>query len=100
MNTFYLTCFTLGCVLSILAAFGGLGRLHFGYLHFHSHVRVHRSGSFSAINGFTLPAFLCWFGGAGYLLDSYGFAVMPLVFLLATISGLVEPPSPSDWAGI
>lgn len=89
MNTFYLTCFTLGFVLSILAAFTGLGRLHFGHIHFHSHVHVRHAGSFSAINGFTLPAFLCWFGGAGYLLSNYSPLVLPLVILISAISGLV-----------
>ena len=88
MNTFYLTCFTLGFVLSILAAFTGLGRLHFGHLHIHTHAHGHQGGSLSAINGFTLPAFLCWFGGAGYLLNNYSPFVMPLVILLAAISGL------------
>ncbi len=89
MNTFYLTCFTLGFVLSILAAFSGLGRLHFGHLHVRAHARVHHNGSLSAINGFTLPAFLCWFGGAGYLLGSYRPLSMPLVIILAAISGLL-----------
>ena len=89
MNTFYLTCFTLGFVLSILAAFTGLGRLHFGHVHFHTHAHVRHGGSFSAINGFTLPAFLCWFGGAGYLLSNYSPLVLPLVILISAISGLV-----------
>ena len=89
MNTFYLTCFTLGFVLSILAAFSGLGRLHFGHVHVHSHAHVHHGGGLSAINGFTLPAFLCWFGGAGYLLNNYSPLVMPLVILLSAISGLI-----------
>ena len=42
-----------------------------------------------AINGFTLPAFLCWFGGAGYLLHHYSPLMMPLVILFATISGML-----------
>ena len=89
MNTFYLTCFTLGFVLSILAAFTGMGRLHFGHLHIHTHAHAHvrHGGSFSAINGFTLPAFLCWFGGAGYLLNNYSPFVMPVVILISAISG-------------
>lgn len=90
MNTFYLTCFTLGFVLSILAAFSGLGRLHFGHMHVHAHhAHPHHAGSMSAINGFTLPAFLCWFGGAGYLLNNYSPLVMLLVILLAAVSGFV-----------
>ncbi|MDP9051185.1 MAG: hypothetical protein M3O31_10785, partial [Acidobacteriota bacterium] len=73
MVTFYLICFVLGFVLSVLAAFSGLGRVHFGHLHIgHAHVHTHAhakaGGHMSALNGFTLPAFLCWFGGTGYLL--------------------------------
>jgi hypothetical protein len=95
MNTFYLICFVLGFVLSLMAAFGGLGRLHFGHIHLHfghAHARVHTHakapGQISALNGFTLPAFLCWFGGAGYLLLRYSSIYAPLVLLIAVVSGL------------
>jgi hypothetical protein len=104
MNTFFLVCFVLGLVLSLLAAFSGLGRLHlgqirFGHVHVHSGAHMHTGagthaqgrpgGQISAFNGFTLPAFLCWFGGAGYLLLHYSPLVMPLVLLLAVASGLL-----------
>jgi membrane protein implicated in regulation of membrane protease activity len=94
MTTVYLICFVLGFVLSLLAAFTGLGRVHFGHVHFgHAHTRVHghakAGGQMSALNGITLPAFLCWFGGAGYLLHQYSSIYGPLVFLLAALSGLV-----------
>ena len=77
----------------VLAAFTGLGRMHFGHIHFgHAHLRVHTharaSGQLSGINGFTLPAFLCWFGGAGYLLHQYSPFFAPLVLILAVLSGL------------
>ena len=95
MTTFYLTCFVLGFVLSVLAAFSGLGRLHFGHvrfghMHMHSHGHAHaHSGHVSALNGFTLPAFLCWFGGAGYLLHRYSPLMSWLVLLLAVAAGLI-----------
>jgi hypothetical protein len=93
MSTVYLTCFVLGFVLSLLAAFSGLGRLHFGHVHVgHAHVHGHAhsgSGQVSALNGFTLPAFLCWFGGAGYLLYRYSPVSGWLVLVLAVGSGLV-----------
>jgi len=92
MNAIYLICFVLGLVLSLLAVFSGLGRLHFGHFgHAHVHAKVHAShgGQISAINGFTLPAFLCWFGGAGYLLRNYSPLVTPVVLLLAVASGLL-----------
>jgi membrane protein implicated in regulation of membrane protease activity len=93
MTTFYLICFVLGFVLSVLAAFSGLGRVHVGHIHFgHAHVRLHTharaGGQISALNGFTLPAFLCWFGGAGYLLHVYSSLFAPVVLLLAMMSGL------------
>ncbi len=97
MNTFFLICFVLGLTLSLLAAFGGLGRLHFGHFHAHGHVGVHAHstshvrgpGSLSAINGFTLPAFLGWFGGAGYLLHNYSPLIISAVLIRALASGLV-----------
>jgi hypothetical protein len=98
MATFYLICFVLGFVLSVLAAFTGLGRVHFGHFHLghfhlgHTHPRVHThadaGGNLPALNGITLPAFLCWFGGAGYLLQQYSPIFAPLVLLLAMIAGL------------
>jgi hypothetical protein len=93
MNTLYLICFVLGFVLSVLAAFSGLGRVHFGHIHLgHAHLRAHAhakaGGQLSALNGFTLPAFLCWFGGAGYLLHQYSSLYAPVVLLLAVMSGL------------
>ena len=92
MNTVYLVCFVLGFVLSVLAAFSGLGHLHFGHIRLgHLHIRAHHTtGSHvSALNGFTLPAFLCWFGGAGYLLRNYSPLYAPLVLALAVASGLI-----------
>ena len=92
MTTFYLTCFVLGLVLSVLAALTGLGRMHFGHFHFghsHVHARAGAGSHFSAINGFTLPAFLCWFGGAGYLLQQFSPFLRLLVLLFAIALGLV-----------
>jgi len=97
MNTFFLICFVLGLTLSLLAAFCGLGRLHLGHFHAHGQVGVHAHGashvrgpgSLSAINGFTLPAFLGWFGGAGYLLHNYSPLIISAVLILALAAGLV-----------
>lgn len=89
MISLYLVCFVLGVVLSLLAAFSGLGRIHFGHFQPHAtHVPV-RSGHLHlpAFNGFTLAAFLCWFGGAGYLLDRYSSLIGPFVMLAAALAG-------------
>lgn len=91
---FYLFCFALGLCLSAIAFVGGFSHLHLGHLHFghagHAHVAGHggNANSISPINGFTLVIFLCWFGGAGYLLQRYGGFIVPVVVLLSTIAGI------------
>jgi hypothetical protein len=103
MITFYLICFTLGLSLTVLSALGAFTHLHMGHVHLHlhpghgaGHTHVHIPGaqgaagkaSVSPVNGFTLAAFLCWFGGCGYLLArSHNFG-MWLVLSLATITGI------------
>ncbi|HZD77521.1 MAG TPA: hypothetical protein VE218_10975 [Acidobacteriaceae bacterium] len=95
-ENWYLVCFGVGLVLSVLAFVGGFGHLHLG--HFHSghahvgHLHTHAThgghdGSLSPFNGFTLPAFLCWFGGAGYLLCRFSPFWGAGVFALAVLSG-------------
>lgn len=104
MTTFYLICFTLGLSLTVLSALGAFTHLHIGHAHLHlhpghggGHTHVHVGGplaqgagkaSVSPVNGFTLAAFLCWFGGCGYLLArSHDFG-MGVVLALATITGI------------
>jgi hypothetical protein len=78
MITLYLICFTLGLSLTVLSALGVFTHLHFGHVHFHvghthvPHVQGGMKSSVSPVNGFTLAAFLCWFGGCGYLLAKSG----------------------------
>src|SRR5882762_778879 len=97
---FYMVCFTLGLSLTVLSALGVFSHLHFGHFHLghagHSHIpHLHGHGSvadgkagISPVNGFTIAAFLCWFGGCGYLLSHYGNFVMPIVLGVSTITGL------------
>jgi membrane protein implicated in regulation of membrane protease activity len=96
MDSFYLVCFGVGLVLSVASVLGGfthlhLGRLHIGHVTHAPHSAVVRGNShgLSSVNGFTVPAFLCWFGGAGYLLHRYSVFVAPLVLLLSLLSGIV-----------
>jgi membrane protein implicated in regulation of membrane protease activity len=101
MITFYLICFTLGLSLTVLSALGAFTHIHFGHLHLHAghgvgHGHVHvpnvrgavTKSSVSPVNGFTLAAFLCWFGGCGYLLARSGDFGMFVVLALAAITGL------------
>jgi hypothetical protein len=80
---FYLVCFVLGLVMCILSLFTG-GHFHFGH---HAHF-WHHHGGVSPINGFTITAFLCWFGGVGYLLSTHSGFFAPLVLLLSGLSGI------------
>ena len=99
MTTFYLICFTLGLSLTVLSALGVFTHIHFGHVHLHlghgGHAHIHVPGvrgavartGVSPVNGFTLAAFLCWFGGCGYLLARSGDFGMFVVLALATITG-------------
>ena len=97
----YLVCFGVGLVLALLTYFGGFGHVHLGHLHgghFHlghghaGHLHTHAPGTHDAgispLNGFTLMAFLCWFGGTGYLLQRFTGLLAVGVFAVALISGL------------
>jgi hypothetical protein len=88
-------------VLALLTFFSGFGHLQFGHVHgghFHfghshaGHLHTHTPGghdsSLSPINGFTLMAFLCWFGGTGYLLRRFTGVLGLSVFAFAVLSGL------------
>ena len=100
-ETVYLTCFGVGLVLSLLAFFSGFGHLHFGHIRLHvghHHVGGHHGASLrvgarhaahmSPLNGFTIVAFLCWFGGTGYLLHHGSVFSNALVLLFSAVSGL------------
>ena len=88
-ETFYLSCFGIGLILSVLSFAGGFGHLHIGHTHIgHHHVARGHTNTMSPLNGFTAMAFLCWFGGAGYLFLHSRLFLVPVVFLFAALSGL------------
>lgn len=96
-NELYLICFGIGLVLSLLAFAGGFLHLHVGHFHIggHGHLLSKAGahghggpGQMSPVNGFTVVAFLCWFGGTGYLLHHGGFLAAAFVLLFAALSGL------------
>jgi membrane protein implicated in regulation of membrane protease activity len=99
MDSFYLICFCVGLILSLLSLIGGFAHLHIGRIHVghmaHGHAphtpngAAHRSPGLSAVNGFTIVAFLCWFGGTGYLLHHFNIFIAPLVLILAMLGGIV-----------
>jgi membrane protein implicated in regulation of membrane protease activity len=106
MITFYLICFTLGLILTLMAALGTFSHFHIGHVHFHvghAHGHAHLAGakgatirggtgksSVSPVNGFTLAAFLCWFGGCGYLLSrgaDFAFFTVLAISLVTGVAG-------------
>ena len=92
----YLTCFGVGLTLTVVASMGGFLHLHVGHWHLggHGHVSKGHGGSsrgpgqMSPVNGFTIVAFLCWFGGTGYLLTHGGVFTWLLVLGLSLLSGM------------
>jgi membrane protein implicated in regulation of membrane protease activity len=99
-EAFYLLCFVVGFVFSVLAALGGgaHARLHVPHLHLHGHAHVGHAGGhgsaggrggMSPLNASTISAFLAWFGGAGYLLTRYSSIWALLALGLACVFGLV-----------
>jgi membrane protein implicated in regulation of membrane protease activity len=93
MDSFYLICFSVGLVMSLLSLLGGFAHLHFGRFHIGHTAHAHGShgtgdSGLSSVNGFTVTAFLCWFGGVGYLLHRYSGFIAPVVLLLSAISGI------------
>ena len=94
---FYFACFVAGLLLSIISLLGGMGHIHWHFHGFHAtHVHVphgsatgNGSASVPWWNAFSIMAFLCWFGAAGYLMTRYGTLVASAVFMLAALCGLL-----------
>ena len=118
-SDFYLICFLVAFILSVVSFL-------FGNLHLHLHVGHHghgpnlhlgkgggRGSSVSFFNAGTITAFLAWFGGAGYLLTRYasiwvwfalagavmaGLAGAATVFwFLVKLSATERPLDPADY---
>jgi membrane protein implicated in regulation of membrane protease activity len=92
MNNFFLICFATGLVLSLVSFAGGFVHLHIGKFHLghaggHSHASGGHKSGLSAVNAFTVLAFVTWFGGAGYLLNQAKSLPVFAVYLLASICG-------------
>ena len=81
---FYLLCFVIGFLLSAVSFLSG--RLHLPHAHFHG--PSHGKGGLSPFNFGTSAAFLCWFGGTGYLLERYSNVWFYLGFFISVMSGL------------
>jgi membrane protein implicated in regulation of membrane protease activity len=101
---FYLICFAVGFVFSVLSFLLGGHHWHFPF-HFHLHggdpvvhsgqhapagkVAGSHHSPISIINPVTLAAFLAWFGGLGYLLTRFSGLAFVAALSLSLVAGLV-----------
>jgi membrane protein implicated in regulation of membrane protease activity len=95
---FYLVCFLVGLVLSLVSFLGGSAHFHLPHLAGHhaglpgahgGHGGMRsRGSSLSPINFATITAFLAWFGGTGYLMSHYWGVWFLLGLGVASASGL------------
>ena len=105
-SDFYLICFAVGFLFSLLSFVAGSLNVHGHWPHVHGlHVHfdaTHAGGggasphahgsstqSVSPFNFFTIAIFLAWFGGTGYLLTRYSTIVFALGLAISTAVGLI-----------
>lgn len=99
-ENFYLFCFYFGLLMSALSLFSGAFHFHlpakwhlpFHAQYHHGHFRFGlRTGNTVEVPFFnmsTIMAFLCWFGGMGYLLTHNSTIWFLLVLLASVMTGL------------
>lgn len=106
-SDFYLICFAVGFLFSLLSFVAGGLNVHGHWPHVHglhfdsggthapvgngpvAHAHPGASQSVSPFNFFTIAVFLAWFGGTGYLLTRYSTIVFALALAISTAVGLV-----------
>jgi hypothetical protein len=104
-QAFYLACFGVGFVVSLISFLSGALHLHLPvkwHLHWHlvshGHGAVHPGAAtrgaaqhgathFPLFNSASLMVFLAWFGGVGYLLTTHARLWFLTVLFLATVAG-------------
>jgi membrane protein implicated in regulation of membrane protease activity len=98
---FYLVCFVVGFVFSLLMFVAGGAHLHLPHLHWHfpgwqGPATPHpggfqaglRGGPVSPFNLISITAFLAWFGGTGYLLARHSTMWFFTALLISILSGM------------
>ena len=105
-SDFYLICFAVGFLFSLLSFVAGGLNLHGHWPHVHglnfhagaghaptsgpaTHTHASAGQSVSPFNFFTIAVFLAWFGGTGYLLTRYSTIVFALGLAISTAVGLI-----------
>ena len=95
---FYLVCFVVGFLLSLVSFLSGMGHVHIpAKMHMHvghaggAHGAVRGAGggkaSVSPFNFATVTAFLAWFGAAGYLLTRYSTLWLWTALVVSVVTG-------------
>jgi membrane protein implicated in regulation of membrane protease activity len=86
-ENFYLATFLVGFLLSALSFFGSA--IHLPHLHGHGIAKgAGRGSGVSPFNFATIAAFLCWFGGTGYLLERHSNVWAYLALMISAMSGV------------
>ena len=102
-SDFYLICFAIGFLFSLLSFIAGGLNIHGHWPHVHGlhfggagHGSAPQSAdphgtahSVSPFNFFTIAVFLAWFGGTGYLLTRFSAIVFVLALIISTAVGLI-----------
>jgi membrane protein implicated in regulation of membrane protease activity len=100
-SDFYLLCFFVGFIFSVLSFLGGATHIHLParwHLPFHGahHAggmagrgSMHARGGLSWFNAMTIMTFLAWFGGIGYLLSTHSRLVAMVALGIAVVSGVM-----------
>src|SRR5437660_460113 len=100
-SDFYLLCFFVGFIFSVLSFLGGTTHLHLpARLHWPFHGghhaggmagrgTMHARGGLSWFKAMTIMTFLAWFGGIGYLLTAHSRLVAIVALSIASLSGLL-----------
>lgn len=86
---FYFGAFLFGFLLSAGSFFAGALHLPHFHPHHHSHgLGKGGKGGVSPFNFGSFAAFLCWFGGTGYLLERYSTIWAYFALAISIVSGL------------
>lgn len=98
-ESFYLTCFLVGFLLSLISFLAQAVHVHGGHVHMHgghgphagahgADAHAHSAPGISKLNFSTATAFLAWFGGTGYLIERYASVWIWLGFALSAVAGI------------
>lgn len=88
-ESFYLICFLVGFLLSLISLAGQVFHIHghFGHGH-HGHLHAGQGHGLAKLNFSTICAFLTWFGAAGYLMQRHTAIVALFEVAISVFAGI------------